>query len=270
MTNQLIPEEQYVSYRSFCNHYYRIVETVILLNEKARREGFLSLEDDLKTFNDDFFSQGIRLVIDGTDPEIIRRILTLKIEHEHNFYRKKLLEIALDGILCIQHGFSMITTACMLASLVDIKNNPLDTACAEYFGGNCKAFKNIDFKSAVLPEEECEEVRFIKRAIFLSKTASEEGILALEKHLDRDSIAKKDVFEYGLPLVIDYSHISTIEYILTILVDHETNPVQENLALAKKEAIMSICSKENTRIMILKLLSYFDKNIERMVSDELG
>ena len=44
-------------------------------SDKARKEGLLALEDDLETIEDEFMRKGIRLVVDGTDPEIIKSIL---------------------------------------------------------------------------------------------------------------------------------------------------------------------------------------------------
>ena len=43
-------------------------------HEKARREGLLALEDDLEEVEDEFMRKGIQLVVDGTDPDIIKSI----------------------------------------------------------------------------------------------------------------------------------------------------------------------------------------------------
>lgn len=54
-------------------------ETLVRFAEKARREGLLSLEQELETVTDRFTHQGMQLVIDGTDPEITREILESNI-----------------------------------------------------------------------------------------------------------------------------------------------------------------------------------------------
>lgn len=54
-------------------------ETLIRFAEKARREGLLSLEQELESVDDRFTKQGMQLVIDGTDPEITREILESNI-----------------------------------------------------------------------------------------------------------------------------------------------------------------------------------------------
>jgi chemotaxis protein MotA len=53
----------------------RIISRLVAFSEKARREGLLALEDDLEEVEDEFLRKGIQLVVDGTDPEIIKNIL---------------------------------------------------------------------------------------------------------------------------------------------------------------------------------------------------
>lgn len=52
-----------------------IIRQLVAFSEKSRREGLLSLEDEVENLTDAFFKQGIRLVVDGTDPEVIKSIL---------------------------------------------------------------------------------------------------------------------------------------------------------------------------------------------------
>jgi chemotaxis protein MotA len=52
-----------------------IIPRLVTFSEKSRREGLLSLEDDLETIEDDFFREGIQLVVDGTDPDVIKNVL---------------------------------------------------------------------------------------------------------------------------------------------------------------------------------------------------
>jgi chemotaxis protein MotA len=65
----------------------RLITQLVTYSEKARREGLLALEDDLEDLEDEFLRKGIQLVVDGTDPEIIRNILYTelnKIEERHD------------------------------------------------------------------------------------------------------------------------------------------------------------------------------------------
>ena len=64
----------------------RIIARLVAFSEKARREGLLALEDDLEEVEDEFLRKGIQLVVDGTDPEVIKSILNTelnKIQERH-------------------------------------------------------------------------------------------------------------------------------------------------------------------------------------------
>jgi len=52
-----------------------LVETVVGLAERARREGLLALEDAAKSVTDPFLRRGLEMAIDGTDPEELGDIL---------------------------------------------------------------------------------------------------------------------------------------------------------------------------------------------------
>ncbi len=67
----------------------QLIITIVSFSEKARREGLLALEDDLEELDDPFMRKGIQLVVDGTDPELVRHILECDIEqmierHDNN------------------------------------------------------------------------------------------------------------------------------------------------------------------------------------------
>ena len=52
-----------------------LVQNMVALSEKARREGILILEDGLEDLEDPFMKSGLRLVIDGTDGAVVRTIM---------------------------------------------------------------------------------------------------------------------------------------------------------------------------------------------------
>ena len=57
-----------------------IIRTLVGYSEKARREGLLVLEEDAKSVDDPFLGKGIRLVVDGTDPELVKDILETELD----------------------------------------------------------------------------------------------------------------------------------------------------------------------------------------------
>jgi chemotaxis protein MotA len=52
-----------------------LVPVVVALADKARREGLLTLEDQVADVDDDFLKKGVSLAVDGTDPEELREIM---------------------------------------------------------------------------------------------------------------------------------------------------------------------------------------------------
>ncbi|MCL2472280.1 MAG: MotA/TolQ/ExbB proton channel family protein [Treponema sp.] len=52
-----------------------IITKLMAMSEKARREGLLALEEELEDLDDEFMKKGMRLVVDGTDAEIVRNLM---------------------------------------------------------------------------------------------------------------------------------------------------------------------------------------------------
>lgn len=55
--------------------FERVIRTLVEFSERARREGLLALEDNLQEVEDEFMRKGIQLVVDGTDPELIKSVM---------------------------------------------------------------------------------------------------------------------------------------------------------------------------------------------------
>src|ERR687896_154639 len=51
------------------------IQTLVTLAEKARKEGLLALESQVKAIADPFLKRGLQMGIDGTDPEELRAVL---------------------------------------------------------------------------------------------------------------------------------------------------------------------------------------------------
>jgi chemotaxis protein MotA len=69
-------------------HVEHIIKEMVQFAETARRDGVLALETVAREAPDPFLRRGLQLTIDGTDPEIIERILRIEVEamlerHKH-------------------------------------------------------------------------------------------------------------------------------------------------------------------------------------------
>lgn len=63
------------------------IEKIIMLSEKARREGVLGLENDMNSLKNPFFKKALQLVIDGTEATAIRRILETEVNYAADRHR---------------------------------------------------------------------------------------------------------------------------------------------------------------------------------------
>ena len=95
-----------------------IVINMQALSEKARREGILALEDSLEDLDDAFMKMGLRLVVDGTDGNIIRAIM----ENEMNQVEARHMEWIglINAWAGFAPGFGMMGT---VLGLIGMLNN---------------------------------------------------------------------------------------------------------------------------------------------------
>ncbi len=56
------------------------IQDLVKYAEIARREGILSLENHIGDMKDEFIVRGIKMAVDGTDPELIRVIMETELE----------------------------------------------------------------------------------------------------------------------------------------------------------------------------------------------
>ena len=56
-----------------------IIKQIIELSNVARKEGLLALEESANSIEEPFMKKGIMLIVDGTDPELVRGILEAEL-----------------------------------------------------------------------------------------------------------------------------------------------------------------------------------------------
>ena len=56
------------------------VELLVGYAEKARRDGLLALEEQVRDLDDEFTRKGLQLVVDGTEPELVRQVLENQVD----------------------------------------------------------------------------------------------------------------------------------------------------------------------------------------------
>ena len=82
-----------------------VIDIVVKAAEKARQEGLLALDDDVGKYPNPLQRIGMQLVVDGTDPEIIKSMLAARILSENRSGKDFLEQVIIyDSVLSIQSG----------------------------------------------------------------------------------------------------------------------------------------------------------------------
>lgn len=68
-----------VAFKNVVMNEGEVIKNIINLSNVARKEGLLALEEAAESINDPFLKKGILLIVDGTDPELVRNILETEL-----------------------------------------------------------------------------------------------------------------------------------------------------------------------------------------------
>ncbi|MDR2028322.1 MAG: motility protein A [Treponema sp.] len=93
-----------------------LITKLMSMSEKARREGLLALEEELEDLDDEFMKKGMRLVVDGTDAEIIRALMETELNQIQERHAAKISVINMWGTLA--PGLGMLGTVIGLIGML--------------------------------------------------------------------------------------------------------------------------------------------------------
>ncbi len=99
-----------------------MIKNIIDLSNVARKEGLLSLEEAATDLDEPFLKKGILLVVDGTDPELVRAILEtelISVEDRH----KKVIGFW-EMVASMGPAWGMIGTLIGLVAMLNDMNDP--------------------------------------------------------------------------------------------------------------------------------------------------
>ncbi|MBI3288884.1 MAG: MotA/TolQ/ExbB proton channel family protein [Elusimicrobia bacterium] len=161
-----------------------IVVTFVNLSQKAKKEGFLALQVDLKNIKNDFLRRGVQLVVDGADHEFIRNML----ETEIGFIRErhKIGQEILNAMGTYAPAFGIIGTVLgmimMLSSIDDVAAVPrrmaLALAAAFYgLGSGYLLFLPMGGKLRRRSEEELLVKEIIVRGVLLLQSGATPSVV---------------------------------------------------------------------------------------------
>lgn len=97
------------------------VSTLVSFAERARREGILSLEGSMDEIEDDFIRSGLRLAVDGVEPELIKDILQTELAFIEDRHRSGQAILLYMGTVAPAMGMigTLIGLVAMLQNLSD-------------------------------------------------------------------------------------------------------------------------------------------------------
>jgi chemotaxis protein MotA len=99
-----------------------LIKTIVELAEVARREGLLALEDAAYQLKDDFLKQGILLIVDGTDPELVRNILETELAFLEERHREG--QSIFETMGTLSPAFGLIGTIIGLVNMLKHLDDP--------------------------------------------------------------------------------------------------------------------------------------------------
>ena len=62
-----------------------IIQEIVTIAHKARKEGIVSLDSDLENMTDPFLKRSLMLAVDGTEPTELRKIMELEMEKQGEY-----------------------------------------------------------------------------------------------------------------------------------------------------------------------------------------
>lgn len=100
----------------------KLIAQLVEFAVKARRDGILSLESAGDEVNDEFLKKGIRLAVDGTEPEVIKSILETELNYMGE--RHKVGSGLLGAMVDYGPAMGMIGTLVGLVAMLQTMDDP--------------------------------------------------------------------------------------------------------------------------------------------------
>lgn len=99
-----------------------IIKRIIDLSNVARKEGLLSLEEAAADLDDEFLKKGILLIVDGTDPELVRAIMETELTSLEDRHKEKVS--FWEGLGAMGPAWGMIGTLIGLINMLGNMDDP--------------------------------------------------------------------------------------------------------------------------------------------------
>ena len=153
-----------------------VIENIIRLSNIARKEGLLALEEAANDVDDEFLKKGIMLIVDGTDPELVRSIMETELGAIDGRHQEKIQFWANLGSMGPAWG--------MIGTLMGLVNMLFNMDDMSKLGPNMGVAIITTFYGSILANWLCVPVSFkLKQNNALEITMKEimvEGLLSIQ------------------------------------------------------------------------------------------
>jgi chemotaxis protein MotA len=100
----------------------KIIDDMVDLGEKARREGILALEREMGRIDDTFLKKAIQLAVDGNEPEVIENVMSTEISNLEE--RHKVGKAIYEAFASFAPAYGMLGTVIGLVQMLKSLDDP--------------------------------------------------------------------------------------------------------------------------------------------------
>ena len=251
-----------------------VINLAAAYSESARKEGFLSLEDEVEKIDGNnlyILKYGLKLVLGGADYQLIDRILSNIIKNEKDKKALKMNTVQKEAVLGIWAGYN---PRILILKLLSFLNQ--DERANAYLNDDLDldSIDSGEIKTQPKSEKALGQSMFIKQAsdlikitYYLINKARLEGLLSLEEELEDIDY---EILKEGLRLVVDGTDSVIISDILSNRIDVQQDENRVRLMTIQKEAVLGIQAGDNINFCLHKLISHLRNSELISVSNSLS
>lgn len=101
---------------------YELIDRLVQMAERARREGLLALQDDVATLGNPLLVRGVQMIVDGTDPEVVKATMETQVELDE--HRKLASASFFDSAGAYAPTIGIIGTVMGMVNVLSNLSNP--------------------------------------------------------------------------------------------------------------------------------------------------
>jgi chemotaxis protein MotA len=152
------------------------IDTIVQLANTARKEGVLALEESASNMGDQFLKKGVMLIVDGTDPELVKGIMETELGYTDE--RHSSIAAFYENLATYAPSWGMIGTMIGLILMLGDLNDP------DSLGPMMSIALITTFYGCIMANFLCNPIAYklkdISKEEILFRTVMVEGMLSIQ------------------------------------------------------------------------------------------